>query len=129
MWFVLKDHVLYSYRAPEDTAAVDTCPVLGFDLEVESEVREGSLTRRKKTVASRDGFESLIFAGSGRVGSGFGNASSGRAGFDNAGCGSGRDSTFVSFFELFALFLNFFRLIYMALWCGSASIKNEPSFC
>ncbi len=40
--------MLYSYRAPEDTAAVDTCPVLGFDLEVESEVSEGSLTRRKK---------------------------------------------------------------------------------
>ena len=39
MWFVLKDHVLYSYRAPEDTAAADTCPVLGFDLEVENEVR------------------------------------------------------------------------------------------
>jgi FYVE/RhoGEF/PH domain-containing protein 5/6 len=33
-WFVLKDHVLYSYRAPEDTAAVDTLPVLGFDLEL-----------------------------------------------------------------------------------------------
>ena len=38
MWFVLKDRVLYSYRAPEDTVAVDTCPVLGFDLEVESQV-------------------------------------------------------------------------------------------
>ncbi len=38
MWFVLKDHVLYSYRAPEDTAAVDTCPILGFDFEVDNDV-------------------------------------------------------------------------------------------
>ncbi len=49
MWFVLKDHVLYSYRAPEDTAASDTCPVLGFDLEVEAEAsqkKEEDDTRR-----------------------------------------------------------------------------------
>ncbi len=79
MWFVLKDHVLYSYRAPEDTAAVDTCPVLGFDLEVESEVSEGSLTRREKTAASRGGFE-LDFCGLGL----------GRVGFWKCELGPGR---------------------------------------
>jgi len=36
--FVLKDHVLYSYRAPEDAVAVDTLPVLGFDLHLENSV-------------------------------------------------------------------------------------------
>jgi len=39
LWFVLKDHVLYSYRAPEDTAAMDTLPVLGFNLLLEATVK------------------------------------------------------------------------------------------
>ena len=39
MWFVLKDRVLYEYRAPEDTAANETFPVLGFDLDLEYEVK------------------------------------------------------------------------------------------
>lgn len=38
LWFVLKDRVLYAYRAPEDTAASDTYPVLGFDLDLVNEV-------------------------------------------------------------------------------------------
>ena len=29
-WFVLKDRVLYTYRASEDSVAIDTFPVLGW---------------------------------------------------------------------------------------------------
>eukprot|EP00092_Neocalanus_flemingeri_P072430 GFUD01089170.1.p1 GENE.GFUD01089170.1~~GFUD01089170.1.p1 ORF type:complete len:841 (-),score=219.96 GFUD01089170.1:209-2731(-) len=36
-WFVLKDRVLYTYRASEDTVAVDTVPVLGWQLETLSD--------------------------------------------------------------------------------------------
>jgi len=32
-WFVLKDRVLYTYKASEDTVAVETVPVLGWQLE------------------------------------------------------------------------------------------------
>ena len=39
MWFVLKDHVLYAYKASEDVAATQTYPILGFDLEIVSSVR------------------------------------------------------------------------------------------
>ena len=46
MWFVLKDRVLYEYRAPEDTAANETFPVLGFDLDLEYEVRTVNLDLR-----------------------------------------------------------------------------------
>jgi hypothetical protein len=38
-WFVLKDRVLYVYRASEDTVAIDTLPVLGWQLESLAEVR------------------------------------------------------------------------------------------
>ena len=38
MWFVLKDRVLYAYKASEDTAAVETFPVLGFKLDTLSDV-------------------------------------------------------------------------------------------
>ncbi len=34
LWFVLKDMVLYAYRAPEDTMAKDTMSVLGYQLEL-----------------------------------------------------------------------------------------------
>ena len=34
MWFVLKERVLYIYRASEDTVAVETFPILGYDLDV-----------------------------------------------------------------------------------------------
>lgn len=37
-WFVLKDRVLYSYKASEDVVALDTIPVLGYRLQVPSEV-------------------------------------------------------------------------------------------
>jgi len=32
-WFVLKDRVLYTYKASEDAVATDTLPVLGLELE------------------------------------------------------------------------------------------------
>jgi len=32
-WFVLKDRVLYTYKASEDTVAVESVPVLGWQLE------------------------------------------------------------------------------------------------
>ena len=37
-WFVLKDGILYSYKAPEDSVPSDTFPILGFVLETLSEV-------------------------------------------------------------------------------------------
>lgn len=38
MWFVLKDRVLYAYKASEDSVAADTFPILGYDLDTLSEV-------------------------------------------------------------------------------------------
>ena len=38
-WFVLKDRVLYTYKASEDAVATDTLPVLGLELEPLSDVR------------------------------------------------------------------------------------------
>ena len=32
-WFVLKDRVLYIYKASEDVVALDTIPVLGYTLQ------------------------------------------------------------------------------------------------
>lgn len=37
-WFVLKDRVLYIYRASEDVVALDTIPVLGYFVEPLQEV-------------------------------------------------------------------------------------------
>jgi FYVE, RhoGEF and PH domain containing 5/6 len=33
MWFVLKEQVLYAYKASEDVVAIETTPVLGFCVE------------------------------------------------------------------------------------------------
>jgi hypothetical protein len=38
VWFVLKDKVLYIYKASEDTIANESSPILGFDLDFEVEV-------------------------------------------------------------------------------------------
>ena len=38
LWFVLKDRVLYAYKAPDDAVACDTFPIFGFKLETLSEV-------------------------------------------------------------------------------------------
>ena len=39
-WFVLKDRVLYIYKASEDVVALDTIPVLGYRLQVPKEVKK-----------------------------------------------------------------------------------------
>ena len=38
MWFVLKDRVLYAYRASEDAVACETFPILGYLIDILSEV-------------------------------------------------------------------------------------------
>ena len=37
-WFVLKDRVLYTYRASEDSVAIDTLPVLGWTVSILEQV-------------------------------------------------------------------------------------------
>ncbi|XP_077870175.1 FYVE, RhoGEF and PH domain-containing protein 6-like isoform X2 [Saccoglossus kowalevskii] len=32
-WIVIKDHVLYTYKASEDVAAIKTEPIVGFRVE------------------------------------------------------------------------------------------------
>ncbi|XP_059489496.1 FYVE, RhoGEF and PH domain-containing protein 6-like [Neocloeon triangulifer] len=41
MWFVLKDQVLYAYKASEDVVAIETTPVLGFSVETPDHMVEG----------------------------------------------------------------------------------------
>ena len=38
-YFVLKDRVLYTYKASEDTVATDTLPVLGWSISLLDKVR------------------------------------------------------------------------------------------
>lgn len=40
-WFLLKDKVLYKFKASEDVAAIDTMPVIGYDVERFKENHEG----------------------------------------------------------------------------------------
>uniref|UniRef100_T1J575 FYVE, RhoGEF and PH domain-containing protein 6 n=1 Tax=Strigamia maritima TaxID=126957 RepID=T1J575_STRMM len=40
-WFVINDKVLYSYKASEDVAALESIPLLGFKVEANYEVFEG----------------------------------------------------------------------------------------
>lgn len=39
MWFVLRENVIYAFKASEDLVAVETFPILGYDLVTLSEVR------------------------------------------------------------------------------------------
>ena len=39
MWFVLKGKVLYTYKASEDVAALESMPLLGYEIKVADEVR------------------------------------------------------------------------------------------
>ena len=39
MWFVVKDHVLYTYKAPADAIAAESQPLLGYDFDLDVEVR------------------------------------------------------------------------------------------
>lgn len=36
MWFVVKDKVLYTYKASEDVAAESTFPLIGFNVSCEN---------------------------------------------------------------------------------------------
>jgi hypothetical protein len=64
MWFVLKDRVLYAYKAPDDSVASDTFPILGFVLETLSEVlimhkKITQLSKSKITVISSEKYRTL----------------------------------------------------------------------
>ncbi len=48
MWFVLKDRVLYAYKASEDTVACETFPILGYQLDTLSEVGFSYKTNAKQ---------------------------------------------------------------------------------
>ena len=39
LWFVLKDGILYAFKAPEDLVPADTFSIMGYKLEILSEVR------------------------------------------------------------------------------------------
>ncbi|XP_072026421.1 uncharacterized protein [Amphiura filiformis] len=41
MWFVLKGKVLYTYRASEDVAALESMPLLGYEIKIADEYFEG----------------------------------------------------------------------------------------
>ena len=43
MWFVVKEHVLYTYKAPADARAADSRPLLGYDFDLDVEVRRISI--------------------------------------------------------------------------------------
>eukprot|EP00094_Tigriopus_californicus_P002411 TCALIF_02329-PA protein Name:"Similar to Fgd6 FYVE, RhoGEF and PH domain-containing protein 6 (Mus musculus)" AED:0.05 eAED:0.05 QI:118/0.55/0.5/1/1/0.9/10/547/2858 len=64
MWFVLKDRVLYAYKASEDSVAADTFPILGYDLDTLSEknfeLYEGEYAGLV-FILSHPGGESLVF--------------------------------------------------------------------
>ncbi|XP_071960795.1 uncharacterized protein [Antedon mediterranea] len=40
-WYVIKDKVLYTYKASEDVAALESMPLLGYDIQVIKEYYEG----------------------------------------------------------------------------------------
>ena len=42
-WFVLRDCVLYMYRASQDVVAVDSLPVLGYEVKPITDVRLGNV--------------------------------------------------------------------------------------
>ena len=46
-WFVLKDRVLYTYRASEDSVAIDTFPVLGWTVSTLDQVRPFDISKQK----------------------------------------------------------------------------------
>ena len=37
-WYLLKDRVLYEYRAPRDTCAITSLPILGFKFDTDIKV-------------------------------------------------------------------------------------------
>lgn len=59
-WFVIKEHVLYVYRASEDVAALRTVPLLGFEVGT---VREGfeEIPRDRLFLLEHTGLDPLVF--------------------------------------------------------------------
>ena len=53
-WFVLKDRVLYTYKASEDTVATDTLPVLGWSISLLDKVRFLTFQFHKHSFPQRD---------------------------------------------------------------------------
>ncbi|XP_034735556.1 FYVE, RhoGEF and PH domain-containing protein 6-like [Etheostoma cragini] len=50
LWFVIKDKVLYTYAASEDVAALESQPLLGFMLKVDSSMKLQFKLYHKKTL-------------------------------------------------------------------------------
>ena len=48
MWFVIKEHVLYIYKAPADALAADSHPLLGYNFDLDMEVRLKKSHRKSK---------------------------------------------------------------------------------
>eukprot|EP00092_Neocalanus_flemingeri_P003593 GFUD01003856.1.p1 GENE.GFUD01003856.1~~GFUD01003856.1.p1 ORF type:complete len:774 (+),score=113.91 GFUD01003856.1:3573-5894(+) len=62
-WFVLKDRVLYTYRASEDTIAIDTLPVLGWTIAMLDQNTEAydSISACQGFQLTHPGSQSLFF--------------------------------------------------------------------
>lgn len=62
-WFVLKDRVLYTYKACDDTVAVDTLPVLGWDIvtDVTEDITGEGLCVGTMFQLSHQGSHSIVF--------------------------------------------------------------------
>ncbi|MEQ2276277.1 hypothetical protein XENORESO_016935, partial [Xenotaenia resolanae] len=50
LWFVIKDKVLYTYAASEDVAALESQPLLGFVLKVDSSQKQQFKLYHKNTL-------------------------------------------------------------------------------
>lgn len=62
-WFVLKDRVLYTYKASEDTVAVETLPVLGWNLEPLTEAEDNQdVPPQQQFALTHPGIQTFIFA-------------------------------------------------------------------
>ena len=55
-WFVLKDRVLYAYKASEDTVAVETLPVLGWSLDHVNDVSITYASNSRNDIKTRNHF-------------------------------------------------------------------------
>jgi len=61
LWFVLKEQVLYVYRASEDVVALDSIPVLGYTVETMKEVQLRVLRLKKNTYWHYPSFHPHMF--------------------------------------------------------------------
>ena len=61
LWFVLKEQVLYMYKASEDVVALDGIPVLGYTVEPMKEVYLRVLRLKKNTCWHYSSFHPHMF--------------------------------------------------------------------